>query len=113
MSQYRDSMDNAADDAKARLRDGMDNARTAASDTRDYVSGKYSEAKDRLHHMGEDAQERWEQLRDTDYNEVWDDVKDSVRQNPGPALLIAGAVGLAVGVLLAGTGAAAASRRRH
>lgn len=105
MSQYRDTgrSESRVDDAKERLREGMDGAREAASETRDYVSGKYSEAKDRLHHMSDDARERWEHLRETDYDEVWDGVKNTVRDNPGPSLLIAGAVGLAIGVLLAGS----------
>jgi len=111
MSQYRDSMDDATEQAKSRLRDGMDSARSAASEARDYVSEKYSEARDRMSHLGEEVNERWEQIRDTDYEEVWDGVKDSVRRNPGPALLIAGAVGLAVGAILAGSGASASRRR--
>ena len=114
MSQYRDNLNRAedqVDDAKARLRDGMDSAKSAAADTRDYVSGKYSEAKDRLSRMGDDVHDRWDEIRDTDYDEVWDGVKTSVRENPGPALLLAGAVGLAVGVLLAGSSAAVRHRR--
>jgi ElaB/YqjD/DUF883 family membrane-anchored ribosome-binding protein len=99
------------DEAKERLREGMHSAKSAASDTRDYVSEKYGEAKDRLHHMSDDARERWDHLRDTDYDEVWDGVKNSVRENPGPALLIAGAVGLAIGVLLAGSSAATSRHR--
>lgn len=114
MSQYRDTTgrsDNRIDEAKERLREGMDGAKSAASDTRDYVSSKYGEARDRFSHMSDDARERWEHLRDTDYDEVWDGVKGSVRENPGPALLIAGAVGLAIGVLLAGSSAATSRRR--
>ncbi len=113
MSQYRDSMgrsDSRMDEAKERLREGMHSAKAAASDTRDYVSGKYSEAKNRLHHMTDDARSRVDHLRDTDYDEVWDGVKNSVRDNPGPALLIAGAVGLAIGVLLASSSAAVRDR---
>ncbi len=52
MSQYRDSMGNTEEDMKSRLQDGMDSAKSAASDTRDYVSGKYQEAKGRMGHMG-------------------------------------------------------------
>lgn len=111
MSQYRDSMGNTADDMKSRMRDGMEGARSAASETRDYVSSKYSEAKDRLHHMGDDLHERWDHLRETDYDEAWEGVKDTVRQNPGPALLIAGAIGLAIGAILAGSGASSSRRR--
>lgn len=113
MSHYRDSMGNAeghVDDAKKRLREGMDSARSAASETRDYVSDKYSEAKDRMSRMGHEAKDRFDHLRDTDVDEMWDGVKTSVRENPGPALLIAGAVGLALGVLIAGSGAAAKRR---
>lgn len=114
MSQYRDSMGRAEgnmDDAKERMREGMDSAKAAASDTRDYVSGKYNEARDRMGNMGADMKDRFDHIRDTDYDEVWVDVKNSVRENPGPALLIAGAVGLAVGVLLAGSSAAVRHRR--
>jgi ElaB/YqjD/DUF883 family membrane-anchored ribosome-binding protein len=110
MSQFRDSMGNATDDAKSRLRDGMDSARAAASDTRDFVNNKFSEAKDRLSHMSEDLHGRFDHLKETDYDEAWENVKDTVRQNPGPALLIAGAVGLALGAILAGSGSS--SRRR-
>lgn len=111
MSQYRDSMDNAADDVKSRVRDGMDSARSAAEDARDYVSDKYSEARERMSHLGEEMHDRWESIRDTDYEEAWEGVKDTVRRNPGPALLIAGAVGLALGAILAGSGAAHHHRR--
>lgn len=116
MSQFRDSMDKNAsdhmDEAKSRLRDGMDTVRSAASDTREYMNEKYSEVKDRASHLGDDMREQWDHLRDTDYEEVWGSVKDSVRENPGPALLIAGVVGLALGALLAGS-TAASTRRRH
>jgi ElaB/YqjD/DUF883 family membrane-anchored ribosome-binding protein len=111
MSQYRDSMGNASDDVKSRVRDGMDSARAAASDTRDFVSNKFSEAKDRLAGVGDEIHGQWEHLRDTDYDEAWENVKDTVRQNPGPALLIAGAIGLALGAILAGTGVASSRRR--
>lgn len=110
MSQYRDSMGNAADDMKGRVREGMESARHAASDARDFVSEKYEEARERLHRLGDEAHERFDHLRETDYEEVWDNVKQTVRENPGPALLIAGAVGLAIGAMIAGSGA---SRRRY
>ncbi len=113
MSQYRDSMGNTEEDIKARLQDGLESAKSAAADTRDYVSGKYQEARDRMGHMGDDVRDRFDHLRDTDYDEVWTDVQNSVRQNPGPALLIAAAVGLAVGVLLAGSSAAATRSHRR
>ncbi len=114
MSQYRDSMgrsEGVMNDAKSRLREGVESAKSAAADTRDRMNEKMSEAKDRMHHMQDDMRERWDHIRDTDYDEVWDGVKNSVRENPGPALLIAGAVGLAIGVMLAGSSAAA--RRRY
>lgn len=111
MSQYKDSMGRAEDDLKSCLQDGMDSAKTAAADTRDYVSNKYQEARDQMGHLGEDMKDKFDQLRDTDYDEVWGDVKDTIRENPGPALLIAGAIGLAIGVLLAGSSAATHRRR--
>lgn len=110
MSQFRDSMDNTADDMKSRVREGMDSARSAAEDTRHYVNEKYSEAKERLSHLGDDMHERWESIRDTDYEEAWEGVKDTVRRNPGPALLIAGAVGLAIGAIIAASGASHSRR---
>ncbi len=113
MSQYRDTMGNTEDDMKARLQGGMDSAKHAAADTRDYVSGKYQEARDVMGHMGDDMRDKFDSIRDTDYDEVWGDVQESVRQNPGPALLIAAAVGLALGVLLAGSSAAATRSHRR
>lgn len=113
MSQYRDSMGNTEEDMKSRLQGGMDSAKHAAADTRDYVSGKYQEARDRMDHVGDDMRDKFDHLRDTDYDEVWDDVQESIRQNPGPALLIAAAVGLAVGVLLAGSSAAVTRSHRR
>lgn len=113
MSQYRDTMGNAEDDMKSRLNDGMDSAKSAAADAKDYMSTKYQESRDRMGHMGDEMKDKFDNLRDTDYDEVWGDVQDSIRQNPGPALLIAGAVGLALGVLLAGSSAAATRSRRR
>lgn len=113
MSQYRDTTgrsEGAIHDAKTRLREGMDSAKAAAADTRERMNEKMHEARDRMHHMQDDMRDRWDSLRNTDYDEVWDGVKNTVRENPGPALLIAGAVGLAIGVMLAGSSAAA--RRR-
>lgn len=112
MSQYRDQMNSGMEDAKSRLREGMDSARSAASEARDYVNTKMHDARDTMSHMGEQARERFEAIRDTDYDEMWEGMKGRVRENPGPALLIAGAVGLAIGVLLAGSSAAATHRRR-
>jgi len=98
-------------DAKNRMREGMESAKAAAADTRERINEKMEEARHRMHHMQDDMRDRWEHLRETDYDEVWDGVKSTVRENPGPALLIAGAVGLAIGVMLAGSSAAA--RRRY
>ena len=107
MSQYRDTMGRAEEgmeSAKNRIREGMDSARSAAYDAKDYVTSKLEDARSSMH-------DSFESLRDTDYDEVWDSMKDRVRENPGPALLIAGAVGLAIGVFLAGSGAAVTRRR--
>src|SRR5690606_23441992 len=95
--------EDTVESARHRLREGVDNARSAAHDAKDYVSSRFSEAR-------EAAGEQWQQLRDTDYDEVWDGVKTKIKENPGPAILVAGAIGLAIGVFLAGS--SAASRRR-
>lgn len=107
MSQYRDNFDRATEEgvesARHRMREGVDSARAAAHDAKDYVSSKFNDARDSVN-------EQWEHLRDADYDEVWDGVKTSIKENPGPAILVAGAIGLAVGIFLAGSSAAA--RRR-
>jgi len=114
MSQYRDTMgrsESTMEDAKHRLREGMDNAKSKAYDAKDYVSNKMHDARDSMSHMSDEMRMKMESLRDTDYDEVWEGVKDRVRDNPGPALLLAGAVGLAIGVILAGSSAAVSHRR--
>lgn len=112
MHEAKDRLKEGAESARSAARDARDSARTAARDARDYVSDKFSEAKHRMDDLGHEARQKFDELRDTDYDEVWEGVKDRVRKNPGPALLLVGAVGLAVGLLVAGSGVAA-SRRRY
>ena len=121
MSQYKDSLSNSYDntqskvegmaqDAKSRFRDGLDSAKDSASNARDFMNEKMHDTRDRANELGSEVRDGFDRVRNMDredVEEVWDGVKDRVRDNPGPALLIAAGVGLAIGLLMA-----AAPRRR-
>jgi ElaB/YqjD/DUF883 family membrane-anchored ribosome-binding protein len=63
----------------------------AASTAKDYLSDKASVVGD-----------KFQDLRNVDYEQVANQAKDYARQNPGQALLVAAAAGFVIGLLVRG-----------
>jgi ElaB/YqjD/DUF883 family membrane-anchored ribosome-binding protein len=100
----RSSIESSLHDAKDIAREGMEHLRHAASDAKSMLDEKLHATRQQASDVGGRLSESWEHMRSMDsgdYNEVWDDVKTRVRENPGPALMIAAGVGIAVGLIMA------------
>ena len=61
----------------------------AATQAKDYIADKASVVGD-----------KFQDLRNKDYSQIADEAKDSARQNPGQALLVAAAAGFVIGLLV-------------
>lgn len=89
-----------ASNAKAAAADGLDNAASFARDKADTLPGG-PRVRQFAHNAADTLGQTAGYVRDRDFQGMMTDAEDVVRRNPGPALLVAAAVGFMLGRSLA------------
>jgi ElaB/YqjD/DUF883 family membrane-anchored ribosome-binding protein len=73
--------------------------------TKDVLGDSYSKARDQFDDVSEDVRKNLKTAArrlDKDYGDVWDDVRRTVRENPGIAIAVSLGVGFLLGFLIRG-----------
>jgi ElaB/YqjD/DUF883 family membrane-anchored ribosome-binding protein len=90
-NEFEAGQDEYLGDLKTQAHEYGQKLQDAAARARDYASGKFAQAGDKL-----------KELQDKDPKQIVEEAKEFARQKPGQAILISAAVGVVLGILLKG-----------